>query len=260
MAVLGVALSLRTSPAANGDATAGRAVIEVVDKEAAVETAFARAKTAYDEGRMADAINAYHEILDGGFYSTALFFNLGNAQFRRGQVGPAVLNFRRAMYLAPGDPDVRKNLAFALETTGAAIPVLPLPERLARGVALGKWVAVALAGYWGAALAGAAWILWPRRRGTLARVLAGCAVLVAVALTAVVYWAALLRSPEVVVTTANQEALFAPLQGATAHFAAPEGTILRAVDASEGWVKVAAGKKAGWIPRASCEQVYPFDR
>ena len=45
--------------------------------------------------------------------SAALYFNLGNALFKSGQIGRAIVNYRLAGQLAPRDPDIRANLRFA---------------------------------------------------------------------------------------------------------------------------------------------------
>jgi tetratricopeptide (TPR) repeat protein len=65
----------------------------------------------YEEGDYSGAIERYEEALlssrDG-----RLLFNLGNAYFKAGRVGKAVVSYRRARLLSPRDPDIRANLAF----------------------------------------------------------------------------------------------------------------------------------------------------
>src|SRR5262249_24984506 len=60
----------------------------------------------------AGAAAAYREALAAGHDSRA-HYNLGNALFKSGKIGEAILNYRRAYALAPRDRDVRDNLAFA---------------------------------------------------------------------------------------------------------------------------------------------------
>ncbi len=45
--------------------------------------------------------------------TAALFYNLGNAYYKQGDHGRAILNYRRAQQLAPRDPDIEANLALA---------------------------------------------------------------------------------------------------------------------------------------------------
>ncbi|MEZ5363744.1 MAG: hypothetical protein R2748_15720 [Bryobacterales bacterium] len=56
----------------------------------------------------------YERLLDeGGIRNAKLFYDLGNAYFRSGDFGRAILNYRRAQALAPSDSNVRQNLEAA---------------------------------------------------------------------------------------------------------------------------------------------------
>lgn len=225
---------------------------------AELEDHFQQARVAYDENRLSDAIQIYEVILTGGYFSEALFFNLGNAHFRRGELGQAVLYYKRAQYLSPRDPDVLANLQFAFDTAGVAVPPAPLVERWARKISYPGWLTGALAGYWGAAFTGCAYIAWRRHRPVLSRIAVVLVALLIVSLTGMMTWSGLHRTPEVVITHGSQQVLFAPLEGSTVHFAAPEGTVLRVRESSDTWIRVVSGKKSGWIQRSACERVYPW--
>jgi tetratricopeptide (TPR) repeat protein len=67
----------------------------------------------YIEGDYTKAISEYEKILKTGYHSAELYYNLGNACFRDGQLGLAVANYIRAKRLAPRDEDIRVNLEFA---------------------------------------------------------------------------------------------------------------------------------------------------
>jgi hypothetical protein len=225
---------------------------------ATADALFAQAAKAYDAGQFDQAVTAYREILDAGFTSPALFHNLANAHFRGGRVGPAVLNYRRALYLAPRDPDVVANLRFALEAAGVEEPPAALAARLLRKLGLEAWIRLAIASFWLAAAAGCWVMLAPRRRAAGLRILAVLGAMLAVSLGGIFEWLSLHRRPEVVVTQPAQQALFAPLEGSTAHFAVPEGSILRMEGSADGWIKVTRGKDEGWVRAETCERVYPF--
>jgi len=220
---------------------------------------FEQAAEAYNAGEVEQAIALYRQLLERGYYSDALFFNLGNAYFKNGSPGRAILHYRRASYLSPRDPDIEANSQFALESAQAAAPSLPLVEKTARSLGLPVWVALAVCGYWGAALAMGIALHRTSARTWVKRVLIVLAVVLACSITGIVQWVGLYRYPEAVVVGLEQEVLFAPLEGSTPHFSAPEGTVLRVLDDSEArWLKVRHGKKVGWIRRAECELVYPF--
>lgn len=63
------------------------------------------------------SIRLYEQIAAQGIYegkeSSEIYYNLGNAYFRNGEVAKAILNYERALLLNPGDKDIRHNLRFA---------------------------------------------------------------------------------------------------------------------------------------------------
>jgi len=84
-----------------------------------------RANQAYQEGDYAAAIEAYEAVLEAGFESGALYYNLGNAYFKSGSLGRSILNWERALERAPGDPDIVANLELARTLTADAVEPLP---------------------------------------------------------------------------------------------------------------------------------------
>jgi tetratricopeptide (TPR) repeat protein len=71
----------------------------------------------YEAGEFVEAANVYETILAAGIQDSALYYNLGNAYFKQGEIGRAILNYRRAQYLNPRDPDIADNLAIARSQT-----------------------------------------------------------------------------------------------------------------------------------------------
>lgn len=86
---------------------------------------FREANQLYQENRFPEALEAYQSILGSGFESADLHYNLGNAYFKTGDLGRAILSYERALRLRPGDPDVRANLDLARSLTADAIEPLP---------------------------------------------------------------------------------------------------------------------------------------
>ena len=76
----------------------------------------AAADAAYDNGDYQSAISQYQQLLKGGV-SADIYYNLGNAYFRTGNLTQAILSYERAYRLAPGDRDIRFNLNFAQSRT-----------------------------------------------------------------------------------------------------------------------------------------------
>lgn len=83
------------------------------------------ADSAYRAGNYEEAVTGYEEILASGLASADLYYNLGNAYYRSGQLGLAILNYERALRLEPGMSDARQNLQLANSKTVDRITVLP---------------------------------------------------------------------------------------------------------------------------------------
>lgn len=71
------------------------------------------ANSLYNNGRFAEAAQAYEQLINQGAADSAVYYNLGNAYLRLGNVGQAIVNYQRAARLDPRDPDIQANLAAA---------------------------------------------------------------------------------------------------------------------------------------------------
>jgi tetratricopeptide (TPR) repeat protein len=67
----------------------------------------------YRDEKYGDAAEAFQKVADSGVSNGALYYNLGNAYLKAGDVGRAVLWYERASELTPGDPDLVFNLNYA---------------------------------------------------------------------------------------------------------------------------------------------------
>ncbi len=80
---------------------------------------------AYSAGDYTTAAANWEGIVDTGLMSRELYFNLGNAYFKTGEMGPAILWYERALRLDPSDTDVRHNLEYARTLTQDRIDEVP---------------------------------------------------------------------------------------------------------------------------------------
>jgi tetratricopeptide (TPR) repeat protein len=76
------------------------------------------AERAYHEGQFQEASVHYRRLVERGAASGAVFYNLANAELRLGEVGWAVLFYRRAALLLPRDADIKENLRIARARSG----------------------------------------------------------------------------------------------------------------------------------------------
>lgn len=88
---------------------------------------FARAEALYQEQRYDEAAEVYESLRSAGIEGGELYYNLGNAYFKAGRIGLAILSYERALNFMPGDEDTRVNLAYANELVTGAVEEPPLP-------------------------------------------------------------------------------------------------------------------------------------
>ena len=80
---------------------------------------------AYTAGDYASALRDWEDIRAAGLMSKELYYNLGNAYFKTGEIAPAILWYERALRLDPSDADIRYNLDYARALTQDKIDEVP---------------------------------------------------------------------------------------------------------------------------------------
>jgi uncharacterized protein YgiM (DUF1202 family) len=85
---------------------------------ASQDATFRRGNEAYLKGEYQEAALAYEQVAALGVVSEHLYYNLGNAYYKLGSIGPAIYNYERALEVDPSGPaadDARYNLEAARE-------------------------------------------------------------------------------------------------------------------------------------------------
>ncbi len=87
------------------------------------QTSFDAANAAYADGRYEEAAALYQSLIDESLtmqpaaYNASslatIYYNLGNARFKQGELAQAILNYERALRLKPNYKDAKYNLQFA---------------------------------------------------------------------------------------------------------------------------------------------------
>jgi tetratricopeptide (TPR) repeat protein len=130
----------------------------------------------YEAGRYAEATKAFQEH-SAGEVSPGLLHNLGNAEFRLGHVGPAILAWERARALDPGSRNTKANLHFARGHAGLEQPESPWYETYSAFFPADRWIGIATCAFW----ASIALLVLPpllhRRRTALAQAAAVVAII-----------------------------------------------------------------------------------
>lgn len=224
-----------------------------------------QANTAYINNDFRAAIALYERIEARGLRSGKLYYNLGNAWFKEGRIGRAVLCYRRALALDPGNEDARYNLRVAERMTKDRIEAVPeffLTGwlRSCRALLSGTaWTVCSLAALAGLLAAVLLFLLSRRLVWRKTGFYAACAMLL-LACTTFCFAAAdrreRLRNTTAVVLAESVAVKSSPDRSATDLFILHEGTAVEISDRLGVWCEVTiADGKRGWMELAKLERV-----
>jgi len=224
----------------------------------------AEANQSYTEGQVDVALDLYRQANALGVQDPDLFFNLGNAHARRGELGFAVVNYLRARQLAPRDADILNNLAWVrgnitdLELINTDFPIFIAQfVSLVFGLTLGQWAVLLLVFVWGLC----ALVAYQWHRGdfpdNLRRLILVFGALVLIS-AVVVFWR--WRIEEVrqtaVVVVDEVAVLSGPDDNFGVLFMVHDGLTVRIQEERNQWVRISlGGESLGWMPLSSVEMV-----
>ena len=213
---------------------------------------FEAANRLYFEGKYSDAAATYSMLEKSGQSSAALYFNLGNALFKSGQIGRAIAAFRHAQALAPHDPDVRANLQFARNQVQGPTAATAKSRAWLAKLTVNEWSVLAAVSIWGFFILLGLGLWRPRWQrllrnyalamAVLAVFLSGCAG--ASFVSARSRQTAIIVSPDVALKQG-------PLEGSQNVLTVHDGAELPVLDENNDWLQVEAqGPRVGWVSKA----------
>ncbi|MCC4211836.1 tetratricopeptide repeat protein [Leeuwenhoekiella parthenopeia] len=92
------------------------------------EQLFETGNSQYAQNNYEEAIKNYEKVLDAGYESAAVYYNLANANYKLNRIAPSIYNYEKALQLKPNDQEIKNNLEFAQNMTVDAIT--PLPQNI----------------------------------------------------------------------------------------------------------------------------------
>jgi hypothetical protein len=272
------------------------AVCYLLCRTCSAETAqelFKAGNALYAEGKFSDSAEKYQAAADAGLKNWVLDYNLGNAYYRTGQIGMAILHYERAFRMNSTQADVLYNLDLATNKVGeSAMPagaLQALAWRLFYSLSVNTLSLLASALFMLLCAAGiflllssprvvsgdpsfAAWIdsrFRPQQetvpsikysgmgRGNDKWVLVAPFVFIACWLGTRIY---LLEMSEGIVVASVAEVRSGPNTSYPANFTVPEGHKVLLLDEQEpvtGWLEVGVPDQGlkGWVPTSSVEHI-----
>jgi tetratricopeptide (TPR) repeat protein len=118
-------------------------------------TDFDQANQAYSQGNYQQAITIYEKIIADKGYSAPLLYNLANSYAQNGQTGRAILNYERALILAPSDADITGNLEKLRQEAGLFDEQKSPSQKIQELLTINQWallLLISLAGLAGLAI------------------------------------------------------------------------------------------------------------
>lgn len=230
------------------------------------EAVFKEANSAYQEGDFNKAAQLYQQLCDEGYISGNLLYNLGNAYYKLGAKGRAVLNYERARRLIPGDADLKANLNYVLSGTqeGASDWKYDL-LRFVTGLTSVEQLAIAgSVCFFGMILLLILGITRPNPLRNLieggfsqwwAGIIISCSIvfITVASLGLLTFWN---QSREHAVAVKGVEVRFEPSPAATIYYQLAEGSRVQILEGKDQWVKIKrVDGKRGWIDRSCLETI-----
>ncbi len=241
----------------------------------AVQPSFAQenemqvANSLYENGRFAEAAQAYEQLVKRSVHDSAVYYNLGNAYFRQDDIGRAIFNYQRAAQLAPRDADIQANLAMArtqavdqLPTTSSS-PLEHFASTTRQYLTLNEMALLAL-GLW--FLFGLVWLVYRQMENGRSRemlqyilILSGLLMVIAAfSLGSRVYVENNRQQAVVIAEVVDVSA--GPSADTITEFDLHSGAEIELLEQRGDWVRLAlpGGQVQGWVP-AEAVAIYSVD-
>lgn len=219
----------------------------------------------YQQKQYEKAVETYQKIISMGYDGVSLYYNLGNAYYREGKMGYAILYYEKAHRLAPGDDDINHNLTIANTKTIDKINTMPAFflfqwwESLLALFSLTGWTYLAYAFY--IILLASIGIYFFARKARLQKYsfFSGIASLVFLIITASLLIINLNRELNVkhaIIVEQTATVKLSPDSTSNDAFIIHEGLKVREEDHVDNWVKIRLQDgKEGWLPNSDLKTI-----
>ena len=228
-----------------------------ISARAETDPSFARANQDYAEGRFKEAVEGYQHVVESGRWSANLFYDLGNAWFRAGNFGQAILNYERALALDAHHPEAEANLILAREEARALELRKNWIDRYLEAGTTTQYSIVAALAFWVALFFATRLVLSRRRSAGQLALIALSILVLGGALFALYTIETGARGRAFAIVTGDKiEARLATADSASSVLALPPGSEINILSQRGDWIYAALPNDLrGWIPAKSAERV-----
>jgi tetratricopeptide (TPR) repeat protein len=218
---------------------------------------FAKANQEYAAGDFNAASSDYEELVRSRQDTPNLFYNLGNAYFRKKDFGRAILSYERALALDPRHPEAQANLRVARDEARALELVPTKLERLVSLATPNQYAIAASIAFWICTFCVvAAMFSQTRRRGLIAMSILSLSIFAASVFATWELSRGRKGAGLAVVTAENADARLATADSANRVLTLPAGSEIQILNQRGDWIYAALPNNLrGWMPAKSAEQV-----
>ncbi len=216
---------------------------------------FDEANAAYSRGNFEAAIDIYEQILEDNGYAPGVLYNLANSYAMTGQTGLAILNYERALRLAPGNSDITGNLQLLRTKSGLFATETTFSERLLHLLSIDQWTllgGLALLTL-SATLLLSLWLTIPRKITLSVSLSCLLVIIIATLSTAKLHshW-----NSSVVITDSRLQV--SPFEGAAGAGEIQQGRMIFTLKKHDEYVFVQdTTERQGWIPSSAVRSIIP---
>src|SRR6266436_2105170 len=221
------------------------------------EIEFEKTNQEFAQGHFKEAISSYEALIRDGQWSTNVFYDLGNAYFRTGDFGRAILNYERALALDRHHPEATANLQIARDEARALELQPTRLERYLQVANINQYSTAAAVAFWLGIFGIVALIFARRRSAALISLSVLCLLVCAVAVWAIRTLDNSSKGRALAIVTDNDvQARLATADTANSVLALPAGSEIKILSTRGDWMYAALPNDLrGWIQTKNAEQV-----
>ena len=216
-----------------------------------------KAEKAYDSKNYKEAIVNYEKLVNDGYKSYQLYFNLGNSYYRNNELGKAIYYYELARKVDPNDEDVRINLGIAAAKTIDKIDskenffISAVKTNLLSSFTTNSWAWLSIGSI---ALASILFFIFVNSSMLFVKrisFLLSCVLVISFFITYFLGYSALQSKVEnkfAIITSKEVKIMNEPTTTASSKFSLHEGTKIRVVENNGNWllIKLDNGNE-GWL-------------
>lgn len=225
---------------------------------------FCEANRFYDDGKFENAAGLYERLISQGVISGNIYYNLGNAYYKMGRIGKALLNYERAEKFIPHNEDLVANISFVKSTLDIEQPsdkhliCRRIWARVRNAVSVKAWFVLSAGLFFGLCLIlGTGFMNYRFRPGS--RAISGV-----LAFMFVISFTCFIDSynsgkhfKEGIIIVPEAEVRYSPSYSGVVAFKLAEGMKARIIRKQDSWTHVRLNRdKSGWLESEAIEAVW----